>query len=129
MDVNKLRHFKDLTLEKRALADKLKGLGETLRKLSAELVDDFVEDGMTKTTIDGLTIHLHNQTVTRVIDQDAATKFLARRKLTDICPRRVNHQSISAWVREREANGEPLPKGFEEHFKIERFAEMRLKAS
>ena len=129
MDVEKLRRFKDLTLEKRTLADKAKAINETLRKLSAELVDEFVEDGMTKTTIDGLTIHLHNQTVTRVIDQDSATKFLARRKLTDICPRRVNHSSISAWVREREANGEPLPKGFEEHFKIERFAEMRVKAS
>lgn len=129
MDIEKIRRFKDLTLEKRGLADKQKAINETLRKLSAELVDEFVEDGMTKTTIDGLTIHLHNQTVTRVLDQTGAAQFLARRKLSDICPRRVNHSTISAWVREREANDEPLPKGFDEFFKIERFAEMRLKAS
>lgn len=129
MDVEKIRRFKDLTLELREKKVEIENLKKTVSVLSTELVDQFVEDGMQKTTIDGVTIHLHNQTVTYVRDQDAAAKYLARRKLTAICPRRVNHQTISAWVRERIANDEDLPKGFDEFFDVQRSAEMRLKAS
>ncbi len=78
MDATKLRKLAELYDQRKALEDAIKQVKEQEDQLNAELVEDFTQDGMSSTKVDGRTFYLHQQTwATTRGDPQAAVKALA----------------------------------------------------
>ena len=84
MDATKLRKLADLYDRRKALEDEVKLIKEQEDALNAELVDDFTQDGMSSTKVDGRTFYLHQQTwATAKGDPQSAVKTLTALNLPE----------------------------------------------
>ncbi len=77
MDATKLRKLAELYDQRKALEDAIKQVKGQEDQLNAELVEDFMQDGISSTNMDGRTFYLHQQTwATTKGDPQAAVKAL-----------------------------------------------------
>ena len=110
-----LHRYWDLTRDRQMLEAKLEEIKARLTETQQEILDQFARDGVSSVKVtDGnedATIYLHKQMWARPKDGDyVATCFALRRNgLSSFVKETVNLQTLSAYVREQEKEGQPLP--------------------
>ncbi len=106
-----LREFIALTSRKRELEADLRQVQDRLNELEPQLVEMFGEEGLQRTSIDGWTAFLQEDIWASPAEGDIARLCAALKEagLGDMVAETVNRQTLSAWVRERLRDGEPLP--------------------
>lgn len=102
------KRFAELSKQKREIEGNLDTVKGELKLLEEKLLDDFVDAGFSKVSIDDMTIYLRSQDWASVGEAglpalkarlvEMGAEFLVRET--------VNTQSLSAWVRERTKMGE-----------------------
>ena len=123
-----LREFVSLTGRKRDLEAELRQVQDRLNELEPGLVDMLVEEGIQRTTVDGYTAYLQEDVWASPLDGNIAGLCAALKVagFGDMVAETVNRQTLSAWVRERRKDGEPLPPAVEPVISI--IAGYRLRA-
>lgn len=99
MDATRLRRLAELYDRRKALEDEAKAVKAEEDALNAELVEDFTQDGMSSTKVDGRTFYLHQQTwATTKGDPQAAVKALAALGMPECLM--MGTQRVSGMIRE-----------------------------
>lgn len=113
MSADLIRRYLALKDRKEALDAQAKDVAAELETVQAALLERWSEDGTTSQRVDGRLVSLRRQAYATVVDSDydRAARALKEAGLEGLL--RPNTQTLSAWIREREAAGEPLPASFE----------------
>ena len=115
-----LKRFVQLEKRRRELESQLKEAKAESGHLEAMLLEKFAESGIASIKVDGLTVYLHRQLWAGPIDGNyiAACEALQAVGLGDMVEPRFNTNTLSAWVRERDKEGEALPPTLSEAIKV-----------
>lgn len=113
--MERIAAYAELTERKRILRQKLDDVQAAMDDLEPALLDWYAENGTQSIKANGATVYLHRQIWARPAENDwpKAVAALKASGLADLVQERANINTLSAWVREREAAGEPLPAAFE----------------
>jgi transposase-like protein len=84
-----------------------------LKTLADTLTEDFVTHDMQRARINGMTVYLQNQTWAKAPDVERAKKDLTEMGAGYLVKEQISTQSLSAWVRERIKQDEPVPESIE----------------
>jgi hypothetical protein len=108
-----LKRLLDLNAEKDAIEAQLKAINAERDKVTAAILERWTEEGTSSQKVNGKLVSLRCQKFATVIDgnYEAAAQALKAAGLEYLL--RANTQTLSAWIREREENGEPMPSSFE----------------
>jgi hypothetical protein len=116
MDKQLLAKFRDLNNRKRTLDGELEAVKKELGALKTEIMSMFEMDGVNSVRLDdGQTnVYIHRQLWASPVDGDygRACKMLKENSLGDFVQERFNINSFSAFVREMDREGKPLPDAF-----------------
>lgn len=121
IDHGLLRQFIALSMELRETEATAADLKERVAGLKEQLIDQFVNSGTDRITVDGMTVYTSVTTWASIPDpnKEAAYRFMARNpELRDLVKKTVNSQQLSAYVREMNRLNQPLSKRFAELIKI-----------
>lgn len=110
MNPETLKQFIALDARRKALDAELKDVTGRLEAMREPLLDQWIQEGVTSLKVDGHTVSLRRQVWARVVDRERIADALRREGLESLLT--PNSQQLSAWVREREAEGQPLPASF-----------------
>lgn len=110
---DRLHRYLALQARKRALDTESKEVGAEMERLQAEILDRWVDDGVTSVRVNGSTVYVRRQALATIVDgdYDRAARALREAGLEGLL--RANTTSLGAFIRECEANEQPLPPSFE----------------
>lgn len=112
MEMEVVREYTKLNRRKRELEAELDAVKEQKAKVEERLLEEFSLDNVDRITLDGHTVYLHRQVWAAL--EEGATKedviegFRAA-GLEHFVSETYSHQTVSAWLRELEREGEELP--------------------
>ena len=143
MDAQRLKDFTKLTKRKREVEAELRVIKDDLKAQEAVLRDQFAEDGIKSTNIDGMTVYVHRQWWARPLDdKQLSIAALNRHPIwRDFVEQTFNVMTVSARVRElteEVADEHPdwsdeqilkkgVPAGIRDHLFIEREYKIRAR--
>lgn len=107
-----VEEFIRLSKRKKELTRELEEVKSTLGSLDAVLMEQFTKDGTQAITRNDMTLYVHSQLWAKKkegISNAQAVKALEESGFEDYTT--LNHQSLSALLREWEKAGEPIPEG------------------
>ena len=117
LNMERLKEFVEKDARKQALKRELNQLNKELNELEPELLESFAEEGVESIKVDGRIVFLHRQIWAQVVggacNRPLAVEALKRAGLSDFVSENFNSNQLSAYMRELERNGEPLPEEFD----------------
>lgn len=116
MDSVMLRQFVQWEKERDDLESRLKTVKESISQIEDNLLKEFEKDGISKATVDGLTIYIQRKLWASAKDGNYEATCAALREcgMAQYVQERFNTNSISAYVREAEKNGIEVPKALQD---------------
>lgn len=126
----KIERFIELETERRELEARLKELKEEITPLHDQVLTHFEQTGTEKIRRGGLTLYIHRQLWCRAIDGDYERGCAALKAagLEDLVKETFNVHTLSAYVRELERMGEPIPETFEGAIQTEETFQLRTRS-
>lgn len=108
-----IKRLLELKAEKEMHDDALKGITAEIEAVQSRILDRWIEEGTSSQRVDGKLVSVRCQKFATVIDgnYEAAAAALKATGLEHLL--RANTQTLSAWMREREENGQGQPPEFE----------------
>lgn len=109
-DIRVVRRYAELENERADLEDKLKAVKAKLDEMAEPVLAYFQRQGIDRTTIDGRTLYLRRDLYAgraEGVTPEAACETLKAAGFGEFVKEGVVTQSLSAFLREREKNGEP----------------------
>ena len=105
---DKISAFIELSERERDLKHELDNIKKAKDRLEPEILEHWVDNEIQSQRVRGNTLYLHTQTWASAGDnRQRAVEALRAAGLEDLIT--VNSQTLSAFVREKQANGEALP--------------------
>lgn len=116
MDMSDVRQYVKLRRRQRELESEAESIKEEADKLQEALLEAFASDSIDNVTADGHVVYLHRQLWAAL--EPGATKedVIAGLRASGeehFVYETYNHQTISAWLREKEDNDEELPESLQ----------------
>lgn len=102
------RQYVQYVHEKQRLEASLKLVKEQMDELEPRVLDHMANNGVQRMTVDGITLHIRRELWARATSPEAPDVLRAH-DLGFMARETVNAQTLSAWVREQDANGTPIP--------------------
>lgn len=129
MNTDNLARFIALSSRKVDLERELRDVKEKLAGLEPGLLEQFAQEGVQSIRQNGRLAYLYGQLWARPLDGDKGRAVAALRAagLGSLVEESFNVSTLSAWCRERETAGEPLPTVFEGAIMTERSYSLRVK--
>ena len=112
MDLERIRDFITLDQEKKVLEAQLQILKQQIADLQPGLKDDFAREGVNSINLDGVTVYLHRALWARPAQGQTTQQLADALKscgLQDFVHETCNLNTLSAYLRELERNGQPMP--------------------
>lgn len=106
-----LRALLELRSEKERHEDALKGINAEIDVITQRVLDRWSEEGVSSMKVDGTTVYLRRSIYARVLDREHVVEALREAGLDAMLTPNTN--TLSAWLREKEEAGEPLPPSLE----------------
>lgn len=131
MDNRTLKKFLRLTRDKKALDVKLEKVKQDLKESEKVLRAQFEKAGLDSTKVDGTTIYLHRQVWARAKDGDRGAVLVALREteMDEYITENFNTNSLSAYVRECEKEGQEIPEKLKACLEITEVFSLRTRSS
>ena len=119
MNTDNVRKLLQLDDERKDLEARIKEISEKRKGIESQVLDAFAEAGVDKVRVDGRTVSLRRELWASPLDgdKDRACEYLETSGLGVYVNKTFNTLSISAWVRERDRDGD-LPDDFKDYFKV-----------
>lgn len=111
--MERVKRFAALSKRKGDVEGELDSIKGQLAALEATLLEDFGTHGVQNLSVDGMTVYLMTQTWAKAPDIDKLGSQLSEADAAFLIQRKVNTQTLSAWVRERKKMGEAIPDSIE----------------
>ena len=109
-----MKRYAKLEKAKAALSAAMDRVEAKLEPLREAVTDELIDAGIEKMTVDGRTIFIKHDIWAKLLKTRAdAIKALKEAELDEYVAENFNMNSLSAYVREKIKNGEPLPKAFD----------------
>jgi hypothetical protein len=126
----KIERFIELETERRELEARLKEVKEEIAPLHEQVLTYFEQTGTSKIKRSGLTLYVHRQLWARPIDGDYERGCAALKAagLEDMVKESFNIHTLSAYIRELERMGEPIPETFEGAIQTEETFQIRTRS-
>jgi hypothetical protein len=126
----KIEQFIELETERRELEARLKEVKEEIAPLHEQVLTYFEQTGTSKIKRSGLTLYVHRQLWARPIDGDYERGCAALKAagLEDMVKESFNIHTLSAYIRELERMGEPIPETFEGAIQTEETFQIRTRS-
>lgn len=112
MDVDRLRKYVMHRRRQRELEAELAEVKDEANALEQYLLEDFAEAGIDRMTIEGQTIYLHRQLWAQVpagVEKAEVIEAMKDAGVDHFVREDFNTQTVSAWLRELEREGEEVP--------------------
>lgn len=112
MDLGDTRRYVELRRRQKELEAEAKAIKDEADALEQSLLEDFASEGLDRMTVDGNTVYLHRQLWAKVANDVSRSEVVSAMKeagASHFVHETYNHQTISAWLRELESEGEELP--------------------
>lgn len=106
-----LKRLLALNTEKDALEAQLKDVNAERERITQGILDRWSEDGTQSIKIDGKTVYLRRSIYAKVLDREHVAAALRDAGLDFMLTPNTN--TLSAWLREKEENGEPIPQSLD----------------
>lgn len=107
-----LRAWLALDDQRRALEDQVKAITTQCEQMRERILERWADEGVDSVRVDGRTVAVRRSVYARVLDRARLVPALRAAGLEDLLT--ANTTTLSAWIREREDHGEPLPTAFDE---------------
>lgn len=136
MDIDLARKYAQLLEDKRLLEEGVRAKGEELRRLEESLISELQDNEMDSLPLNlpsgkKMTLYIHRQkwAKARGGDRDAVVSALRAEGLTEFVSENYNTNTLSAYVREQDKNGETIPMGLTEVLEIATVESLRGRSS
>lgn len=106
-----LKRLLTLNAEKDELEARLKTVNSEREHITQTILDRWSEDGTQSIKLDGKTVYLRRSVYAKVLDREHVAEALREAGLDSMLTPNTN--TLSAWLREKEENGEPMPPGLD----------------
>lgn len=109
-----VEEFIELSKRKKKLTDELNEVQSRLGALDVLILEEFSQNGTQAVIRNGMTVYLHSQLWAKKkegVSNAQAVKALEEAGLEDYTS--LNHQSLSALLREWDKSGEPIPESLQ----------------
>jgi hypothetical protein len=112
MNMELLRKYNSLTLQKRDLQAQLRDIDEQLKPLEDRVLNELIEEGVQRLNVDGVTTYIrHDIYPSYPQGKEEAVKLLKRsRNYRSLVQETVNHQTLCSALRELDGN---LPRNWQ----------------
>lgn len=124
MNTDLIRNFVQLKKQRAELQDELKELDDMLKTLEEQVSDELINEGVRNIRITDEDGQQHTVYYARTLwassggDMEQACAALKQANLGEFVREQFNVQQVSAYIREQEKLGEPLPPEVAEHIKV-----------
>jgi hypothetical protein len=131
MNTDELKRFVALEERRRQLEAEIDTIKAEAAELEALLLPQFEQSGMERVAIDGRTVYIERKLWAKARDGDKAAvcKALKRCRLGDYVEQTFNSNSLSAYVRELDREGRPLPPSLREVLEVSEVFKLRTRRS
>lgn len=102
-----LKKLLGLNAQKEALEQQLKEINQERDRITGHVLERWSTDGVSSMKVDGKTVYLRRSVYARVLDREHVADALRAAGLDSMLTPNTN--TLSAWLREKEEQGEPLP--------------------
>ena len=102
-----LKELLVLNAEKDQLEARLKEINAERDRITQHVLDRWAEDGVSSMKVDGKTVYMRRSIYARILDREHVAEAMREAGLASMLTPNTN--TLSAWIREKEENGEPLP--------------------
>ena len=106
-----LKRLLELNAEKDRLEARIKEITAERDEITNGVLEQWSMDGVTQMRVDGATVYVRRSAYARILDRDRVKEVMEGAGLAGMLTPNTN--TLSAWIREREADGQPLPESFE----------------
>ena len=129
MDTTKLKTLISLDQQRKDLEEDIEVIKKRRAELETEILDDMAESGISSLKIDGKTVYLKRELWCSPRDGDRykAVGYLKKAGMDFYLEEKFSAHSLSAYVREQDKAGEPLPAGFDDAFKVSETFKVRVR--
>lgn len=130
MNSDKLQLYIELTKKKRKLEAELDSIKESISTLQEDLLDQFGDEGINSIKSNGATVYIKRELwASPNHDYASACEALRQAGLEHFVQERFNHNTVSAYFRDLDREGEAIPESLKEAFKLnEKFSlQIRIK--
>jgi hypothetical protein len=125
-----LQRYAALHRRRTELEVQLRAVNDQIDALQPTLMDDFSRQGITSLTVDGRTVYLHRRTwatVRQGVDRREVVDVLRSSGLGHFVSETFNTNTLSAYVRELEEEGEGLPDELDRVVKVSEVYSLRVR--
>jgi len=131
MNTDELKRFVALEERRRKLEAEIDTVKAEAAELEELLLPQFEQSGMERVAIDGRTVYVERKLWAKAKDGDKASvcKALKRCRLGDYVEETFNTNSLSAYVRELDREGRPLPPSLREVLEVSEVFKLRTRRS
>lgn len=102
-----IRDLLALRAKKEQHEEELRVINMQIDEITERVLDRWVDQGVDSVRVDGKTVSLRRQIYARVLDREQIAEALREAGVGHLLTPNTN--TLSAWLREREGNNEPLP--------------------
>ncbi len=106
-----LKRLLELNARRKVIEAELKEINAESDQITQSVLDRWSEDGVTSMKVDGHTVYMRRSIYAKVLDRDRIADAMREAGLASMLTPNTN--TLSAWLREREENQEPLPQSLE----------------
>lgn len=131
MNTEELKRFVSLEERRRQLEAEIDTIKAEAAELEGVLLPQFEQGGFEKVSIDGRTVYVERKLWAKAKDGDktAVCQALKRARLGDYVEETFNTNSLSAYVRELDREGRPLPPSLREVLEVSEIFKLRTRRS
>ena len=136
VNMTPIKRFAGLTASKKRCEEELRAIKDEMSSLEPAVLSELLEnqvDRVPMTTDEGdrITLFIHRQAWARPVDgdKDLVVKTLKRCGLSDLVSESYNTNSLSAYIRERLANGHDLQPTLKAVIRVDEVTSIRGKRS
>jgi len=112
LNVDEYQAYVELFKEKQNLEKKLEKIKKRLKQLESGLIDQLLQNNMTRISVDEKTVYIRNQIWAKISNKEKAIEALRAEGYDDYVKPGYNSNQVSKLLRELDERDEDLPVSF-----------------
>lgn len=111
MNIDLFKRYSELIDQKKSSNEQLKDVNEQLALLEPQLVEELLNAGVDKISVDGNTFYSYSKIFPKFLVEDkfVVVEALKQSNLASLCPETINNARFRAYLQELYDNGENVP--------------------
>lgn len=112
LNVDAYKDYITLNNLKKEKEEELEKLKKQITDIERNLIDNLVDNNMTKLTVDNRTVYIHSQIWAKIPDKEKAIEVLIKEGYGDYIKPTYNSHQVSRLLRDLDENEQPIPTSF-----------------